>query len=130
MKLNPTLLIAASAMGVVVAAVAIVSSMGKSPQTNCMTMLRAHASEAEEKIVLPNSDGGLYLLVKTDNPRKIVFHGFAGPKTVENLRVEMINQGLLKVKVDTDSTCETDGGVVYTVVSGSYEVPEQPADPI
>lgn len=100
-----------------------------SEPVRCNALLQERASEAEQKMLMSNSDGGLFLLTKGVEPAQVLFIGYVGPITAEGLRTDMINSGLNKVKVETDGKCVSEGGLEYTVVVGSYSIP-QPQDPI
>lgn len=93
---------------------------------SCNQLLMEKASEVERKMLMQNSDGGLYLMTEGVEERQILFIGYVGPASAEQLRVQMINAGLSKVHVETDGTCLSEGGLEYTVVTGSYVTAAQP----
>lgn len=96
----------------------------------CIDVLKAEANKVEQKMAMPNSDGGLYLLTQGNKTDRVNFLGYVGPKSVEKVQPMMIENGLLNVSVKTVGQCETEGGLIYTLVSGHYDVPEQKPDPI
>ena len=96
----------------------------------CIDVLKAEANKVEQKMAMPNSDGGLYLLTQGDKTDRVNFLGYVGPKSVEKVAPMMIENGLQNVTVETVGQCETEGGLVYTLISGQYDVPEQKSDPI
>jgi hypothetical protein len=93
---------------------------------SCNQLLMEKASEVERKMLMQNSDGGLYLMTEGVEERQILFIGYVGPVSAEQLRVQMINAGLSKVHVETDGICVSEGGLEYTVVTGSYITAAQP----
>lgn len=96
---------------------------------SCVGILKKRAEEVENKMVLPNDDGGLFLMTE-GGPRVVNFLGYVGPSTVEKMRGQMIEAGLTDVTVKSEGTCQTESGLEYTVVSGRYTLPEENPDPI
>lgn len=96
----------------------------------CIDLLKAEANKVEQKMAMPNSDGGLYLLTQGDKTDRINFLGYVGPKSVEKVKPMMIENGLQNVSIKTVGQCETEGGLVYTLVSGHYDLPAPQPDPI
>lgn len=108
----------------------IVNSLKTEPLPECISVLREEANKVDQKMAMPNSDGGLYLLMQGDKKDRVKFLGYVGPKNVEKVEPSMLDSGLLNVKVKVVGQCETEGGLVYTLVSGHYDVPEPKPDPI
>lgn len=101
----------------------------QSEPQSCNGLLQERANEAEQKMLMNNSDGGLYLLTKGPENNQVLFIGYVGPESSKRLRDEMLNAGLSKVHVETEGTCVSEGGLKYTVVTGSYVTAPQP-DPL
>ena len=116
--------------GLVVASVVNVAmNIVTSEPRSCVGILRKRAEEVENKMVLPNQDGGLFLM--TEGGQRVVnFLGYVGPKTVEKMREQMVESGLTNVTVKQEGTCQSESGLEYTVVSGRYTLPEEKPDPI
>lgn len=100
-----------------------------SQDVNCNSLLQEKANDADQKMLMSNSDGGLYLLTKGPEQNQVLFIGYVGPHSAEILKSEMIDAGLSKVKVETEGTCVSEGGLKYTVVTGSYITQPKP-DPL
>ena len=99
-----------------------------SQPANCTAILKSRYLHGQSA-VMPNSDGGLFVL--TGSEGSVLFTGFVGPKTALSLKNDMLDQGLIQVNVETEGQCVTDSGVIFTLVSGQYSIPQQPeADPI
>jgi hypothetical protein len=120
----------------IVVGLAVVSGVGIAAAVNflntprsCVQMLKDRAEKNEKHMVLPNQDGGLFLMLEA-GPSVVDFLGYAGPKTVALMEERMVEAGLLNVTVKNDGTCQADNGLEYTVVKGRYTVPEQKPDPI
>lgn len=96
----------------------------------CIDVLKAEANKVEQKMAMPNSDGGLYLLTQGDKTDRVNFLGYVGPKSVEKVKPMMIENGLQNVSVKTVGQCETESGLIYTLVSGHYDLPVPQPDPI
>lgn len=109
--------------GIAIVCVPLGYLLGNLPTVSCNTLLQERASEADQKMLMTNSDGGLFLLTKGVESNQVLFIGYVGPVTSEGLRVDLINAGFNKVKVDTEGTCVSAGGLKYTVVVGSYVLP-------
>lgn len=114
---------------VVSATIALVANNLLSDPPSCEGLLSERANEADEKVIMNNRDGGLYLMTRGPEQRQVLFFGYLGPVSAEQLRGEMVDAGLTKVKIETEGTCVSEGGVKYTVVVGSY-VPAPQPDPI
>lgn len=99
----------------------------KQPQ-NCRTLILERANKVTQKMLMPNGDGGVFLLSRGPEPLQIVFYGFVGPVTATTLQTEMIESGLQEVRVSSSDTCSADNGLIYTVVYGSYKVAPQPLE--
>lgn len=132
MKRN--LVIISSSVAVVAGVSAIVittlTSGLQSQTVNCVDVLKKHATKLEQTTVTPNPDNGLFVVSDGNEPGQLVFLGYVGPKSVELMRNQMLNAGLKKISINVEGTCEIENGLVYTLVSGSYVVPEQKPDPI
>lgn len=131
MKLNKVLLAVCGVTGAVAALLGVVNYVSKPAITvGCIDALKAKADTDQNKMILPNQDGGFFLLLQGERPNNVKFYGFLGPKSAANLKGLMLENGLQKVSVHLDGQCETDGGLLYTLVSGQYDVPEPKPDPI
>lgn len=107
----------------------VVSALNE-PNPVCIEVLRKLANEAEEKMVMPNADGGLVLMTPGINPSDVRFTSYVGPKTAPKIQEMLVNSGLQNVVVTVGETCETESGLLYTLVRGSYTMPEEKPDPI
>lgn len=107
----------------------IVSALNE-PNPVCIEVLRKLANELEEKMVMPNADGGLVLMSPGINPTDVRFTSYVGPKTAPKIQELLVNSGLQNVVVTVGETCETESGLLYTLVRGSYTIPEEKPDPI
>lgn len=129
--LKATIIAATGVIGAVAGSFGLINFLSETPANPiCIDVLKAEANKVEQKMAMPNSDGGLYLLTQGDKTDRVNFLGYVGPKSVEKVEPMMVENGLLNVSVKTVGQCETDGGLVYTLVSGHYDVPEQKPDPI
>lgn len=108
----------------------IVVNSTSEPKLICIDVLKQKAETLEKKAVESNPDGGLFLISEGKQPRQVNFTGYVGPKTVEVMRVQMVESGLLNIRVETQGTCEAENGLIYTLVTGTYTIPEQKPDPI
>lgn len=123
-------LVKAIAVGVVAFVVGYgIGELLQSEPQSCIALLQERANTADQKMLMNNSDGGLFLLTQGPEQNQVLFIGYVGPLTSEKLKTDMINAGLTKVKVETEGTCQSDSGLKYTVVIGSYITQAQP-DPI
>lgn len=128
LKLVAVLLIS---LGTPTALVLTLKSLQSSPLPECISVLKEEASKVEQKMAMPNSDGGLYLLTQGDRTDRVNFLGYVGPKNVEKVEPSMAESGLRNIKVKVVGQCETEGGLIYTLVSGHYDIPEpEPREPI
>jgi hypothetical protein len=90
---------------------------------DCIDTLKQRASRAKQKMVVPNQDGGMFLLTDSDVPGLIQVLGFIGPKSLDRVVQDMENAGLVNVSMTLSKECVVDSGLVYTLVTGSYEIP-------
>lgn len=131
MKLNVKLVaIALVSFAMPTVVVLTVKSLQSEPLPECVSVLKEKAKVETRKMVAPNQDGGLFLLLESHIPNNINFHGFLGPKTASTLQQQMQENGLKGVEVKVEGQCETESGLVYTLVSGHYEMPVEKPDPI
>lgn len=93
---------------------------------NCRSLVLERANKVSQKMVIPNGDGGVFLLSQGSEPMQIVFYGFIGPVTATTLKTEMIEVGLQDVRVSVSGHCSADNGLLYTVVYGAYKTAPQP----
>lgn len=96
---------------------------------SCIQILKRKAEQVENKMVLPNDDGGLFLMTEA-GPREVSFLGYLGPTSVDRMHDQMIESGLTNVSVKKEGVCKAENGLEYTVVSGKYTLPEEKPDPI
>jgi len=96
------------------------------PPPNCRSLVLERANKVTQKMIMPNGDGGVFLLSRGPEPMQIVFYGFIGPTTATTLQSEMIEVGLQDVSVDVSGHCSADNGLLYTVVYGAYKTAPQP----
>ena len=100
----------------------------REPET-CVQILKRKAEQVERKMVVPNQDGGLFLMTE-GQPREVNFLGYLGPASVDRMRDQMVESGLKDVKVKREGTCKAENGLEYTLVSGKYTLPEEKPDPL
>ena len=93
---------------------------------NCRSLVLERANKVTQKMIMPNGDGGVFLLSRGPEPMQIVFYGFIGPTTATTLQSEMIEVGLQDVRVGVSGHCSADNGLLYTVVYGAYKTAPQP----
>ena len=93
---------------------------------NCRSLVLERANKVTQKMIMPNGDGGVFLLSRGPEPMQIVFYGFIGPTTATTLQSEMIEVGLQDVRVSVSGHCSADNGLLYTVVYGAYKTAPQP----
>ena len=96
------------------------------PPPNCRSLVLERANKVTQKMIMPNGDGGVFLLSRGPEPMQIVFYGFIGPTTATTLQSEMIEVGLQDVRVSVSGHCSADNGLLYTVVYGAYKTAPQP----
>jgi hypothetical protein len=108
-------------VGVALVAMLIHRELQTTP--DCVEVLKQKASRAKQKMVVPNQDGGMFLLTDSDVPGLIQVLGFIGPKSLDRVVEDMENAGLVNVSMSLDKECVVESGLVYTLVSGSYEIP-------
>lgn len=130
MKLNTALIVVTGLSALTAGVMSIILATMPNEPVSCIKMLKSRAEEVEQKIVLPNQDGGLFLMMQGGQPNTVLFKGYVGPKSADLLKDQMVESGLLSVSVKTEGTCEAESGLVYTVVSGSYIVPPPAPEPI
>lgn len=108
----------------------LLSTRSETPLPVCLELMKEQAERSDTKTVAPNPDGGLFVVFDGKEPGQIEFVGYVGPKSVQVMREQMTEAGMKKIKVESTGTCEVENGLVYTVVQGSYTVPEPKPDPI
>lgn len=128
MKISKTLLVLCGSVGTIAGIAGLAVSLQSEPIV-CVEELRQRSENLGQKMVVGNEDGGLVLLSQGTGKNVIIFHGYFGPRTAENLKERLANGGMSNIVVSIQQTCETQGGLVYTLVSGSYSVPEPQVDP-
>lgn len=129
--LKASLLAATGAIGAIVGSVGLINFLSAEPAIPvCIDVLKAEANKVEQKMGMPNSDGGMYLLTQGNKTDRVNFLGYVGPKSVEKVEPMMKDNGLLNIKIEVVGQCETYGGLVYTLVSGHYDIPAPQPDPI
>lgn len=126
-KKNKKKIILSSIFAIVVSLTGLLVLKTSEPEP-CIDILRKSAETESQKMLLPNKDGGLFLLINKDT--HVQFIGYLGPKSIETLASEMTNAGLLQVDVKKEGQCVAENGLVYTLATGTY-VPAAPKpDPI
>ena len=93
---------------------------------NCRSLVLERANKVTQKMIMPNDDGGVFLLSRGPEPMQIVFYGFVGPSTATTLQTEMVEVGLQDVRVNVSGHCSADNGLLYTIVHGAYKTAPQP----
>lgn len=123
----------AIALGSVIGLASVATLLSTRSETQlpvCLDLMKEQAERSDTKTVAPNPDGGLFVVFDGKEPGQIEFVGYVGPKSVQVMREQMTEAGMKKIKVESTGTCEVENGLVYTVVQGSYIVPEPKPDPI
>jgi len=124
MNLNIVAVVLVGVAGVGAGIGGLVAKLNEPPLI-CIDMLRKLANELPEKMVMPNADGGLVLVSPGINPDDVRFTSYVGRKTAPKLKELLVSSGLKNVSVSVGETCETESGIEYTVVRGSYTVPQE-----
>jgi hypothetical protein len=119
MKLN---IIALAVVSVVVSVASLIVVQLKDPPS-CTATLKTKSESAQQKMVVQNDDGGLYLLTSTDVAGVIEVLGFIGPKSLESMVENMERSGLINVSMKVKGQCIADNGLVYSLVNGYYSLP-------
>jgi hypothetical protein len=126
MKLNPLALAIISTLSFALALVLYINN--QQPLPSCIQTLKTKAEKAEQKMVMQNDDGGLFLLTNSDVPGLVQVLGFIGPKSLESVVSQMENSGLVNISMKLGEECVVESGLIYTLVSGSYEIPTPPSE--
>ena len=113
-------------LAVVVALIAMLIHRELQTTPECVSLLKEKAMRAEQKMVVPNEDGGLFLLTNSDVPGLIQVLGFIGPNSLEHVVSQMESAGLVNVSMKLGKECVVESGLIYTLVSGSYEIATPP----
>jgi hypothetical protein len=108
------------------AGIAIFMVAPTSPEPSCRSLVLEKANKLTQKMIMPNGDGGVFLLSQGSEPQQIVFFGYVGPTTATTLLNDMLEVGLTGVSVQSSGQCTAENGLVYTTVYGKYKVREQP----
>jgi hypothetical protein len=110
-------------LSVAIALVAMIIHRELQTTPDCISVLKEKASHSDQKTIVPNGDGGLFLLTGSDVPGLVQVLGYIGPKSLDNLVEQMEQSGLSNISMKLGDECTVESGLLYTLVSGSYEIP-------
>jgi len=128
--MNLKLLVALGSISGLASLAVLLSTRPDKPLPVCLELMKAQAQKPNVKTVAPNPDGGFFVVFDGQEQNQIDFIGYVGPKSVQVMREQMTEAGMKKIRVEVTGTCEVENGLIYTLVKGSYIVPEQKPDPI
>lgn len=127
MKLNRSVRLSIM-LAVVIALIAMIIHRELQTTPGCISVLKEKAMRSDQKMVVPNEDGGFFLLTSSEVPGLVQVLGFIGPKSLERVVEGMESAGLVNISLKLGKECVVESGLVYTLVSGSYEIPTPPAE--
>jgi len=122
LKTHKKIILLSSLVGLVCVGLGVLAYKSVKPP-QCIDVIRNAADNNNRKMIMPNRDGGVFLLLQEETGG-VRFIGYIGPKSAESLAEDMAKSGLLQIRVENTGQCEAESGLIYTVVEGNYMIAE------